>query len=235
MDYSPWNSVGQNTGMGSLSLLQGIFPTKGSNPGLPHCVWILFQLSQKGSPELLKESVSINKINAHHEKEIHWGDTFVLLLLLPPPSLPCLYQKSLAVDLGGPVGRWGSGVHSLSLPTSFSQAALICGSIINQLWPFPGESPLCSVPKSFSRCVAFSRIQLFTSPGFSVHAILQTRILEWIAVSFSRGSSQPKDQICISCTSWIAGDSLPLCHLGSQVLADKSPAAWAVECLDGGL
>ena len=32
--YSPWNSPGQNTGVGSLSLLQGIFPTQGSNPGL---------------------------------------------------------------------------------------------------------------------------------------------------------------------------------------------------------
>ena len=36
--------------MGSLSLLQGIFPTQGSNPGLPHCRWILPQLSHKGSP-----------------------------------------------------------------------------------------------------------------------------------------------------------------------------------------
>ena len=34
--YSPWNSPGQNTGVGSLFLLQGIFPTQGSNPGLPH-------------------------------------------------------------------------------------------------------------------------------------------------------------------------------------------------------
>ena len=47
--YSPWNSPGQNTGMGSLSFLQGIFPTQGSNPGLLHCRWILYQLSHKGS------------------------------------------------------------------------------------------------------------------------------------------------------------------------------------------
>ena len=47
--YNPWNSPGQNTGMNSLSLLQGIFPIQGSNPGLPHCRWILYQLSQKGS------------------------------------------------------------------------------------------------------------------------------------------------------------------------------------------
>ena len=48
--YSPWNSPGQNTGVGSLSLLQGIFPTQGSNPGLPHCRWILYQLSYQGRP-----------------------------------------------------------------------------------------------------------------------------------------------------------------------------------------
>ena len=43
--YSPWNSPGQNTGVGSLSLLQGIFLTQGSNPGLPLCRQILYQLS----------------------------------------------------------------------------------------------------------------------------------------------------------------------------------------------
>ena len=48
--YSPRNSPGQNTGVGSLSLLQGIFPAQGLNPGLPHCRRILYQLSHKGSP-----------------------------------------------------------------------------------------------------------------------------------------------------------------------------------------
>ena len=48
--YSPWNSPGQNTGVGSLSLLQGIFPTQGLNPALLHCRLILYQLSHKGSP-----------------------------------------------------------------------------------------------------------------------------------------------------------------------------------------
>ena len=41
----PWNSPGQSTGVGSHSFLQGIFPTQGSNPGLPHCRWLLYQLS----------------------------------------------------------------------------------------------------------------------------------------------------------------------------------------------
>ena len=47
--YSPWNSPGQNTGVGSLSLLQGSFPTQGSNQDLSHCRRILYQLSHKGS------------------------------------------------------------------------------------------------------------------------------------------------------------------------------------------
>ena len=47
--YSPWNSPGLTTGVGSLSLLQGIFPTQGSNPGLPHCRQILYHLSHQGS------------------------------------------------------------------------------------------------------------------------------------------------------------------------------------------
>ena len=52
--YSPWHSPGQKTGVGSLSLLQRIFPTQGSNPGLPHCRQILYQLSHKGSPRILE-------------------------------------------------------------------------------------------------------------------------------------------------------------------------------------
>ena len=48
--HRPWNSPGQNAGVGSHSLCQGIFPTQGSNPGLPHCRWLLYQLSDQGRP-----------------------------------------------------------------------------------------------------------------------------------------------------------------------------------------
>ena len=51
--YSPWNSPSQNTGVGRLSLLQGIFPTQGLNPGLLHYRQILYQLSHKGNPRIL--------------------------------------------------------------------------------------------------------------------------------------------------------------------------------------
>ena len=57
MDCTSWNSPGQNTGVGSLSLLQGSSQprdqTQGSNPGLLHCRQILYQLSHQGSPRIL--------------------------------------------------------------------------------------------------------------------------------------------------------------------------------------
>ena len=67
---SPWNSPGQNTRVGSLSLLQGIFPTQGSNPGLPHCRRILYQLSHLGSPWKLKGN---NRKSSHFD-----GNTQIL-------------------------------------------------------------------------------------------------------------------------------------------------------------
>ena len=56
--YSAWNSPCQDTGVGSLSLLQGIFPTQGLSTGLPHCRRILYQLSLKGSSQGLKQGLN---------------------------------------------------------------------------------------------------------------------------------------------------------------------------------
>ena len=50
--YSPWNSP-------DLSFLQGIFPTQGSNPGLLHCRWIVYQLSHMGSPIILEPNNTV--------------------------------------------------------------------------------------------------------------------------------------------------------------------------------
>ena len=52
--YNLWNSPGQNTVVGSLFFLQGVFPTQGLNPGVPHGRRILYQLSHKGSPGILE-------------------------------------------------------------------------------------------------------------------------------------------------------------------------------------
>ena len=60
MEYIPpgssvhGDSPGKNTGVGCHALLQGNFPTQGSNLGLPHCRQILFHLSHQGSPRILE-------------------------------------------------------------------------------------------------------------------------------------------------------------------------------------
>ena len=69
----------KNTGMGSLSLLQGIFPTQESNWGLLHCKWILYQLSNQGS-YLLHRVVL----------KIQWNDTHTNLN-------SCAIYKKLAI------------------------------------------------------------------------------------------------------------------------------------------
>ena len=77
--YSPWNSPGQNTGVGSL--LQGIFPTQGSNPGVSHCRWIFYQLSHQGSPRILEwVAYPVSSVSS-------W-------LALQADSLPLSYQGS---------------------------------------------------------------------------------------------------------------------------------------------
>ena len=53
----PWDFQGKSTGVGCHFLLQGIFPTQGSNPGLSHCRQTLYHLSRQGSP---KDKVSFN-------------------------------------------------------------------------------------------------------------------------------------------------------------------------------
>ena len=83
---------------------------------------------------------------------------------------------------------------------------------------------------SVTQCLAFRDL-----PGSDVHGIFQARILEWVAICFSRGSSQPRDQTCISCIPCIGRWVLyQLCHLCPSLAASGclssqvpgSPAFW---------
>ena len=69
---SPWSSSGQNIGVGSLSLLQGIFPTQEPNPGLLHFRWILYQLSQQGSPKV-KVLVAKSYLSMEFSRQEYWS------------------------------------------------------------------------------------------------------------------------------------------------------------------
>ena len=55
----------------------------------------------------------------------------------------------------------------------------------------------------------------YSQTGSFFHGILQTKVLEWVAMPSSRGSSQSKDQTCVSCVSWLAGRFFNWRHLGS--------------------
>ena len=86
--YSPWDSPGQHTGVGSLSLLQGVSPIQRSNP---HCEWILYRLSHKGSPRILEWVVypfSVDLPNPGIE-----------------PGSPALQTVSLQTELSGKAGK----------------------------------------------------------------------------------------------------------------------------------
>ena len=84
--YSPWNSPGQSTGVGSLSLLQGIFPIQGLNPGLLLYGQILYQLSYEGSPTMhkqnenfkIKKKIIFKVPDRNHDAEEHnnWTKQF---------------------------------------------------------------------------------------------------------------------------------------------------------------
>ena len=83
-------------------------------------------------------------------------------------------------------------------------------------WDSPGKNTgvgchfllQCMKVKSESEatqlCPTLSNPMDCSLPGASIHGIFQARVLEWVAMSFSRGSFQPRDQTCVSCTGgWI--------------------------------
>jgi len=87
----PWNSSGQDTRVGSSSLLQEIFPTQGSNPGLWHCRWILYQLNHQGSPRIL-EWVAYPFFSGSSQPGIKLGSPTLQTDSLPaelPGNSPC--------------------------------------------------------------------------------------------------------------------------------------------------
>ena len=68
----------------------------------------------------------------------------------------------------------------------------------------------CMCTQTLSHVLLFCNPMECSPPGSSVHGISQARMLEWVAISYSRGSSWPKDQTLILCTA----GKLPLHHLG---------------------
>ena len=106
--YSPWNSPGQNIRVGSLSLLQGVFSTQGSDPGLPHCRWILYHLSFQGSPRILewvaypfssgsfrpRNRTGVSCIAGGFFYQLSYQGLLTIILPTPSPVFDCIINKT---------------------------------------------------------------------------------------------------------------------------------------------
>ena len=107
--YSPWNSLGQNAGVGSLSLLQRIFPTQESNPeinrGLLHCRWILYQLSYESNLSLTGSVFPPPKEGINCAANGKWQKKVVTFLWQAPFHFMNVYHKIQK-------GIWQSITHS---------------------------------------------------------------------------------------------------------------------------
>ena len=118
--YGPWNSPSQNTGMGSLSLLQGVFPTQGSNPGLLHCRRILYLLCYEGSKKLNKDL---------NDPENHDG----VVTHLEPDILGCEVKWALgSITMNKASG--GDGIPVELFQILKDDAVKVLHSICQQIW-----------------------------------------------------------------------------------------------------
>ena len=111
-----------DTGMGSLSLLQGIFPTQGSNPGLPPCRQILYQLSYKGSP--VKYGAKLNALFGVSNILFYWETDF-------PDSSVDKESTCNARDPGSIPGLGRSAEEGIGYPLQYSWASLVTQLVKN--------------------------------------------------------------------------------------------------------
>ena len=72
----PWNSLGKNTGVGCHTLLQGIFPTQGSNSGLLHYRQILYSLSHQAA-ECNPDRILWSLISTLHTHNVNLDDCWL--------------------------------------------------------------------------------------------------------------------------------------------------------------
>ena len=149
---------------------RGIFPLEGWNPGLLHCKQILYWLSHQRSPFLY---LSYIKFSTYTWSSL--SSFFCSIGLFAHPSL-YQYLPSLLVYV-----RTGSLPWSVSSPEHYSW---VCQTMHVQAKSLPSRPTLCD-PMDCSL------------PGSFAHGILQARIVEWVAISYSRGSSWPSYKLCL--------------------------------------
>ena len=169
--YCSWNSSGQNTVVSSLSLLQGIFPTLESNPGLLHCRRILHQLSYKGSPRILEwVAYSFSSVSSWLRNRVGVslisGRFFTNWVIREAPtvhvqfssvtqSCPTLCDPMDCQHARLPCPSTTQGAYSYSCPLSQWFHSTISSSV----------TPSTCCPQSFPTSGSFPMIWLFVSSG----------------------------------------------------------------------
>ena len=164
--YSPWNSRGKNTGVGSFSLLQWIFPTQELNWGLLHCKQILYQLRYQGSPTNGKYPSQWPESYLSQEWACICTSTVQSLTGSSLESLTFvdLARQQLKSSLSYDLHRWGSD-HSWAPSKLFILGSYCMISVCLNL--YPRNFLLISTPPPISIVVtiqSLTRVQLFETP-----------------------------------------------------------------------
>ena len=96
----------------------------------------------------------------------------------------------------------------IAVPSLMILILMLILAVASQCWVF--YMSVCMRVKSLQLCLTLCDPIDYSLPGTSVHEILQARILEWVAMPSSKGSSQPRENVHLLCLlHWQAG-SLPL-------------------------
>ena len=134
------------------------------------------------------------------------------------PTISVTYKNQTLIFHSS--GSWNSKMSVPVWPRSGERPLLDCSLLIvsSHGWKrFLAFSCVCMHAKSLLLCPTLCQPMDYSPPGSSVHGILQARILEWVAMPSSRGSSQPRDWTCVSYISCIGRQVLyHLRHLGSS-------------------
>ena len=200
--------------MGCHFLLWGIFPTQGLNLCLLHCRLILYHL---GSPGWMELALFGGWMDCAQGVAKHgWSLSTHSVISYSGQGVPDLFQWTVV------------SFHQVSLTPSACRRERAKKEMCKSHHPSTGESWLlwfwasspsrsqdpchyhisCMCVRSVTKsCVTLCDSMDCSPPGPSVHGISQARRLEWVAISYSRGSSWPRDWtwvFCISCMArWV--------------------------------
>ena len=155
---------------------------------------------------------------------------------LPKYALSKITRQRIVLDYLHWIGNWDPVFSSIFPPTVFLIFLTGEGKVL--WWRFQGGGRvICILTWSEVKWKSLSCVRLFVSIDYTVHGILQARILKWVAFPFSRRSSQPRDWTQVSCTagrcltSWATKEARSTWSSGSHILVGKKVCI-RVDCLN---